>query len=105
MNRLDKHRIFYEGMVDFFYEDRLLIFRKSLKRIFHGGYPIYIERSGKTSLIFHCIANVNRKSHVVDNALKSLIKKHKDDYDISVIRIDKRYLSNPVLLYAYLKQR
>jgi len=103
MIKLDKHRIYYEGIIDFFYKERMLSFQKALRRVACKSYLTHFEVLGDASLVFNCVVNVDRKSHEVDDGLKSLLNKYKARNDISSIRIDKMYMTKPIILYAYLR--
>jgi hypothetical protein len=105
MPKLDNHRILYEGIIDFFLESRMISFRKSLERIFRESFPMYIDTDGNCTLVFHCITPIYRKSHKIDNEIKLLIDKYKSYNDIGAIRIDKCYLTQPVIMSAYLRLR
>lgn len=103
MPKLDNNRILYEGYLEFFTEDRLISFSRSLERIFKDSFPRYIESDGFGALAFHCIARIYRKSRKIDNELKSLLDKYKAKNDISIIRIDKCYLTQPVIMSAFVR--
>jgi len=103
MYKLDKHRILYEGMIDFYSEDRMINFQESIEDIFNKiSFPVYIENDGHSTLVFHCMVNVDRKSHSIDEKIKKLLNKYKGYNDIGAMRIDKHYITQPIILAAYL---
>jgi hypothetical protein len=104
MIKLDKHRIHYEGMIDFAFEERRDSFYKALKRVLRKDCVADVYKLGKFCVVFHGIAYVNRKSHKVDDDIKALVSKFKVMEDITALRIDKSYMSNPVMLYAYISK-
>jgi hypothetical protein len=105
MTKLDKQRIYYEGIIYFKDKNNTLAFEKTLYKTIRYGYIIHTELWDNKTLVFNCVVNVDRKSHEVDKRLKALIERYKSLKAIESVRIDKMYLTNPIILSAYLNAK
>jgi len=104
MKTLDNECILYEGFIGLSHSDSVksALLERRLRAIFKGtGKPTLIY--GDTdSIEFYCVVFINRKSKLIDDILIEFFNKYKKDIDVS--KIEKRYMTVPTLIRAYLRK-
>lgn len=102
MKTLDNECIVYEGFIGVSDITNTSKLEKKLKSIFRDtGKPTLIS-SDDGSIEFFCIVFINRKSKLIDNILIDFFNRYKKYIDVS--KIDKRYITVPTLIRAYLRK-
>jgi hypothetical protein len=102
MKTLDNECILYEGFIGLSDIDKTPLLERKLKGIFKDtGRPTLISSDGG-SIEFFCIVFINRKSKLIDDILIEFFDKYKKDIDVS--KIEKRYMTVPTLIRAYLRK-
>jgi len=102
MKTLDNECILYEGFIGLSNILKTPLLERKLREIFKGtGRPILIS-SDEGSIEFFCVVFINRKSKLIDDILIDFFEKYKNIIDVS--KIERRYMTVPTIIRAYLRK-